>query len=150
MNAAIEQLKTEGYRVREEDVARLSPLSHEHINRLGRYAFTWPEPVASGGLRPLLTADRGLISVCCSIATQSPFTLDNPLTRAAGNVVRKYMLSHKWLFFKGIEHDYLSCARPHSSGHVQTTQTTKPASFLQIGANRAEENRSRYLSLSSD
>jgi TnpA family transposase len=53
MDAAIEQLKAEGYRVREEDVARLSPLSHEHINMLGRYTFTLPEPVASGGLRPL-------------------------------------------------------------------------------------------------
>ncbi len=53
VNAAIEQLKAEGYRVREEDVARLSPLSHEHINMLGRYTFTLPELVASGGLRPL-------------------------------------------------------------------------------------------------
>ena len=44
MNAAIEHLKAEGYRVREEDVERLSPLSHEHINMLGRYTFTLPEP----------------------------------------------------------------------------------------------------------
>jgi hypothetical protein len=34
-------------------VARLSPLGHEHINMLGRYAFTLPEPVARGELRPL-------------------------------------------------------------------------------------------------
>jgi Tn3 transposase DDE domain len=53
MNAAIEPLKAEGYRVREEDAVPLSPLSHEHIDRPARYAFTWPEPVASGGLRPL-------------------------------------------------------------------------------------------------
>jgi hypothetical protein len=39
--------------VRNEDVARLSPLGHEHINMLGRYAFTLPEPVARGELRPL-------------------------------------------------------------------------------------------------
>ena len=53
MNAAIEPLKAERYRVREEDVVRLSPLSHEHIDRPARYAFTWLEPVASGGLRSL-------------------------------------------------------------------------------------------------
>ena len=39
--------------VRDEDVARLSPLGFEHINMLGRYAFTLPEPVARGELRPL-------------------------------------------------------------------------------------------------
>ena len=35
------------------DVARLSPLLHEHINMLGRYDFTLPERVAAGELRPL-------------------------------------------------------------------------------------------------
>jgi hypothetical protein len=49
----LEPLKAEDYRVREEDVARWSPLSYEHTNRLARYAFTWPDPVASGSLRPL-------------------------------------------------------------------------------------------------
>lgn len=34
-------------------MARLSPLTHEHINMLGRYAFILPEPVARGELRPL-------------------------------------------------------------------------------------------------
>ncbi|WP_431854118.1 hypothetical protein [Azospirillum sp.] len=37
----------------DEDVARLSPLAHEHINMLGRYAFTLSELVARGELRPL-------------------------------------------------------------------------------------------------
>jgi hypothetical protein len=35
-----------------EDVVRLSPLAHEHVNMLGRYTFTLPEPVARGELRP--------------------------------------------------------------------------------------------------
>ncbi|MCC3160156.1 Tn3 family transposase [Hymenobacter sp. 15J16-1T3B] len=35
------------------DVARLSPLLHEHINMLGRYDFTLPEGIAAGELRPL-------------------------------------------------------------------------------------------------
>ena len=36
-----------------EDVARLSPLIHQHINFQGRYSFALSETVARGGLRPL-------------------------------------------------------------------------------------------------
>lgn len=53
MDAALDQLRSEGFDVRDEDVARLSPLVHKHINMLGRYVFTLPEPVARGELRPL-------------------------------------------------------------------------------------------------
>ena len=53
MDAAVRQLRAEGYEVRPEDVARLSPLGHKHVNMLGRYAFTLPEAVARGELRPL-------------------------------------------------------------------------------------------------
>jgi TnpA family transposase len=53
MDAALSQLRADGYDVREEDVARLSPLGFDHINMLGRYAFTLPETVARGELRPL-------------------------------------------------------------------------------------------------
>ncbi len=53
MQAALEQLRAEDYPVREEDVVRLSPLGHEHINMLGRYSFAVPESVARGELRPL-------------------------------------------------------------------------------------------------
>ncbi len=53
MDAALDQLRSEGMDVRDEDVARLSPLGHEHINMLGRYAFILPEVVARGELRPL-------------------------------------------------------------------------------------------------
>jgi hypothetical protein len=55
MDAALDQLRAEGFDVRDEDVARLSPLGHEHINMLGRYTFTLPDPVARGELRPLRT-----------------------------------------------------------------------------------------------
>jgi len=55
MDAALTQLRAEGYSVRDEDVARLSPLIHEHINMLGRYSFVVPEPVVHGELRPLRT-----------------------------------------------------------------------------------------------
>jgi len=53
MDAALDQLRAEGHEVLAEDVARLSPLSFKHINMLGRYAFTLPDTVARGELRPL-------------------------------------------------------------------------------------------------
>ena len=53
MEAALNQLRQDGYPVRDDDVARLSPLLHEHINMLGRYSFSVPEAVAKGELRPL-------------------------------------------------------------------------------------------------
>src|SRR5215210_1752854 len=53
MDAALAQLRAERFDVRDDDVARLSPLGHEHINMLGRYAFSLPEAVARGELRPL-------------------------------------------------------------------------------------------------
>lgn len=53
MDVALAQLWAEGFDVRGEDVARLSPLRYEHINMLGRYAFTLPETVARGEGRPL-------------------------------------------------------------------------------------------------
>ena len=53
MDAAVNQLGAEGHEVRPEDVARLSPLGFKHVNMLGRYAFTLPDTVARGELRPL-------------------------------------------------------------------------------------------------
>ena len=45
--------RAEGMEVKPEDVARLSPLIHKHINFQGRYSFALSESVARGGLRPL-------------------------------------------------------------------------------------------------
>lgn len=54
LDAAIKELRSQGYSVRDEDVARLSPFVHErHINLLGRYSFAVPEAVSRGELRPL-------------------------------------------------------------------------------------------------
>jgi TnpA family transposase len=53
IGAAVEQLRAEGIDVDPRDIVRLSPLVHKHINFLGRYAFSLPEPVANGQLRPL-------------------------------------------------------------------------------------------------
>jgi len=51
MDAAVTQLRTEGFDVRDEDLARLSPFARHHINMLGRYSFTLPD--LPEGLRPL-------------------------------------------------------------------------------------------------
>ena len=60
MEAALAQLRAEGHLVKDEDVARLSPLLHEHINMLGRYSFSVPDSVARGELRPLRDPADGL------------------------------------------------------------------------------------------
>jgi TnpA family transposase len=60
MEAALKHLREEGYPVRDEDVAHLSPLGYAHINMEGRYAFTVPDEVARGELRPLHNPEYGL------------------------------------------------------------------------------------------
>ena len=58
MDAVIDQLRSEGYPLKPEDVRRLSPLMFEHINFLGRYAFALPDSVAQGQLLPLRSAEE--------------------------------------------------------------------------------------------
>ncbi len=53
MDAALDCLREQGYEVKPEDVARLSPLGYRHINMLGRYHFSLPEFLQHGGMRPL-------------------------------------------------------------------------------------------------
>ena len=53
MAAALNELSHVSYGVHPEDVARLSPLIHRHLNFQGRHAFVLPEAVAQGQLRPL-------------------------------------------------------------------------------------------------
>ncbi len=55
MDAAVNQLRADGFDVRDEDLARLSPFVRHHINMLGRYSFQLPE--LSGELRPLRDKD---------------------------------------------------------------------------------------------
>jgi TnpA family transposase len=58
MEAALKQLRDEGFEVKAEDVARLSPLVHTHINFQGRYSFVLSDAVAQGQLRPLRDPDE--------------------------------------------------------------------------------------------
>lgn len=60
IDAILNQLKQEGYKIQDADVARLSPLIHEHINMLGRYSFSVPESIARGELRPLRKPNQDL------------------------------------------------------------------------------------------
>jgi Tn3 transposase DDE domain len=57
MDAALNRLRSLGFEVKSEDVARLSPLSDKHFNVLGRYHFTVTESILKGELRPLRTCD---------------------------------------------------------------------------------------------
>ena len=63
IEAAVQQLAREGFPVRSEDVARLSPMMFDHINLLGRYAFSVPEAVQRGELRPLRNPSDALDDV---------------------------------------------------------------------------------------
>jgi TnpA family transposase len=51
-DAALNQLRRSGLDVRDDDVQRLSPLGHDHINLLGRYQFSATD-LTAGQLRPL-------------------------------------------------------------------------------------------------
>ena len=57
MQVALDKLQKQAVQakmpVKGEDVARLSPLKHKHIQMLGRYQFTLAEQLKRGALRPL-------------------------------------------------------------------------------------------------
>jgi hypothetical protein len=50
-------LRAKGHEIRDEDVARLSPLKDRHINFLGRYLFNIKASTPGQGLRPLRDPD---------------------------------------------------------------------------------------------
>ncbi|WP_441952333.1 Tn3 family transposase [Nocardia sp. 2TAF39] len=52
MDAAVKQLRADGFDVRDEDVARLSPFVRHHINLLGRYSFQLPARRPASAARP--------------------------------------------------------------------------------------------------
>lgn len=58
MDAALDQLKDNGFQVNEEDEIRLSPFAKSNFNMLGRYSFSVPEEVKMGKLRPLRDPDN--------------------------------------------------------------------------------------------
>jgi len=62
LERALEQIHTEGKEIRPEDIARLSPLQHKHINFLGRYLFWLPETVLKGEYRPLRSPEESMFT----------------------------------------------------------------------------------------
>lgn len=53
MEEALSWMRRNGEEIIDEDIARLSPLMHGHINMLGHYTFTLPEDILKGELRAL-------------------------------------------------------------------------------------------------
>lgn len=53
LDKALSHLREEDHEVRDEDLARVSPLMHGHVRVLGRYHFQLDESVVDGGSRPL-------------------------------------------------------------------------------------------------
>jgi hypothetical protein len=66
MDAALSQLRREGYPVGDEDAARLSPLVHDHINVLGRgIRSPSPTPSREASCDPcVIRPTAGLINKC--------------------------------------------------------------------------------------
>lgn len=56
IDAALRQLRAQGFPVRDEDVARLSPFMRRHINVHGKYSFAIPD-LPSGAIRQLRDPD---------------------------------------------------------------------------------------------
>ena len=56
LDAAVRQLRAQGYQVREEDMARLSPFVSTHLGVHGAYSFVLPD-LASGAIRELRDPD---------------------------------------------------------------------------------------------
>lgn len=53
MQAALDELKNEGYEIKEDDMKNLSPARSEHINMYGKYYFNVEEGLKKKGLREL-------------------------------------------------------------------------------------------------
>jgi hypothetical protein len=51
---ALDDLRTKGHMVLQDDIERLSPLTLQHMNLQSTYHWTLPESVAQGNHRPLL------------------------------------------------------------------------------------------------
>ena len=64
IESALQVLRNRGHTIDNDDISRLSPLGHKHINIVGRYSFVLPEEVKDGQLRTLTyeeTNKRNLI-----------------------------------------------------------------------------------------
>jgi hypothetical protein len=58
MDRALADVRQRGMAVLPDDVARLSPIGHEHVNVYGKYSFTLTETIQQGGFYPLREIDE--------------------------------------------------------------------------------------------
>lgn len=58
MDRALEDMRQRGMTIEPADVARLSPIGHEHVNFYGKYSFTLAEPIQQGAFHPLCELDE--------------------------------------------------------------------------------------------
>ncbi|EEM44669.1 Transposase [Bacillus thuringiensis serovar pakistani str. T13001] len=58
MTASLDAIRENGVKIDKEDIQRLSPVGHEHINIVGRYSFQLPEEVENGALRSLIKIEE--------------------------------------------------------------------------------------------
>jgi len=72
LDRILDHIRKTGQTLNPEDVIRLSPLQHEHLNVLGRYHFNLPEPVKQGHYRPLRNTTDVNISIFPESLVQSP------------------------------------------------------------------------------
>ncbi len=54
MESALQAPRNRGHTLDDDDIARISPLGHEHINIVGRCSFILPEEIKNGRLHSLL------------------------------------------------------------------------------------------------
>lgn len=57
ISASLDWIREIGEDVKQDDVARISPMRHGHINVLGRYHFEMADDIAAGAMRPLRDPD---------------------------------------------------------------------------------------------
>ncbi|WP_276321266.1 Tn3 family transposase [Deinococcus fonticola] len=57
ISASLDWIREIGEDVKDDDMVRLSPMRHGHINVLGRYHFEMADDIAAGAMRPLRDPD---------------------------------------------------------------------------------------------
>ncbi|MFE9107468.1 Tn3 family transposase [Actinomadura geliboluensis] len=70
LDAAVKQIRADGFPATDDMCARLSPIVYEHINFLGRYAFTRAD--SGAGLRPFHDPTQGADASGTSMAASTP------------------------------------------------------------------------------
>nr|WP_255446583.1 Tn3 family transposase [Bacillus sp. JAS24-2] len=63
IGSALQVIRNRGHVIDNDDISRLSPLGHKHINIVERYSFILPEEIKSGRLRTLVYEENNQIKI---------------------------------------------------------------------------------------